>query len=138
MKKTKFSILTIFIIGLNSCTQDLTCADFKTGEFYIPSEKNDVKKWIVVRESVTQTEWINGIGSGNPEYEILEWIDDCTYRLTYDENKMELDEQKNWINANNGIVVEKVRINGKCMENKATMTTNDGEKIEQNGKICAK
>lgn len=126
------------LIELNSCTQDLTCADFKTGEFYIPSNKNNVENWIVIRETGTQTEWSNEIGKGNPNYEILEWIDDCTYHLTYDETKMELNEQKKWINENNGIVVEKVRINGNCMDYTATMITNDGEKIQQNGTICAK
>lgn len=115
MRKTKLLLLILSLIGLNSCAQQLTCADFKIGQFYIPETaemtkytivENDsitemtperdssIYKYIVIRENNTQIEWTNGIGNGNPEYEILEWIDDCTYRLTYDASKSELDDKK--------------------------------------------
>ncbi|MFL1895104.1 hypothetical protein ACJRPK_05335 [Aquimarina sp. 2-A2] len=96
-----------------------------------------INKYIVIREENSQIEWINGVDIGNPEYEILEWMDDCTYRLTYDESKAELSDEKKWINENNGIVVSKSRIEGKCMFYDAIMTTNDGRKISQKGVICA-
>ncbi|SDF25167.1 hypothetical protein SAMN05421636_1313 [Pricia antarctica] len=48
-----------------------------------------------------------------------------------------LDETEKWINENNGIVVSKRKIEGKCMFYNATMTTNDGQKISQKGTICA-
>lgn len=95
-----------------------------------------IKKWVIVREKNTQVEWKNGIGEGNPDYEIIEWIDDCTYRLTYDASKAELDEEKKWINDNNGIVVSKKEIKNKCLYYTATMTTNEGKKISQDGMIC--
>jgi len=157
MKKTTFILLTLSLIGLNSCAQTLTCADFKIGTFYIPETEemskytiveNDsiaefiperdksIRKYVVIRENNTQIEWKNGIGNGNPEYEILEWIDDCTYRLTYDASKAELDEDKKWINDNNGIVVSKTKIEDKCLFYNATMTTTEGQKISQNGIIC--
>jgi hypothetical protein len=157
MRKTKLLLITLSLIGLNSCAQDLTCADFKIGKFYIPETKemakytiieNDsisemtperdssIKKYIVIREKDTQIEWKNGIGNGKPDYEILEWIDDCTYRLTYDSSKTELDEDKKWINENNGIVVSKTKIENKCLFYTATMTTNEGQKISQDGIIC--
>ena len=157
MKKTKLLLIIFGFIGLNSCTEKLTCSDFKIGTFYIPEteemnnykiELNDsiseisperdltVKKYIVIREKNTQTEWKNGIGNGKPDYEILEWIDDCTYRLTYDSSKAELDEDKKWINENSGIVVSKTKIENKCLYYTATMTTNEGQKISQDGIIC--
>ena len=157
MKKTKLLLIVLSLIGLNSCAQKLTCSYFKIGTFYIPEteemskytiEANDsiaeltdkrdlsIKKWIVVREKNTQIEWKNGIGNGIPEYEIIEWIDDCTYRLTYDASKSELDDGKKWVNENNGIVVSKTKIENKCLYYTATMTTNDGQKISQDVIIC--
>ncbi|WP_417443860.1 hypothetical protein [Joostella sp.] len=157
MKKTKLLLITLSLIGLNSSAQKLTCSDFKIGTFYIPETKemskytievNDsimemtdkqdlsIKKWIVVREKNTQIEWKNGIGNGIPEYEIIEWIDDCSYRLTYDASKSELDEEKKWVNDNNGIVISKTKIENNCLYYTAAMTTNDGQKISQDGIIC--
>jgi len=105
------------------------------------SEKIDkrdlsIKKWVVIRKKNTQIEWKNGIGNGKPLYEIIEWIDKCTYRLTYDSSKTELDEEKKWINENNGIIVSKRKIKNKCLYYTATMTTKQGKKISQDGIIC--
>ena len=51
---------------------------------------------------------------------------------------MELDFMEKWTNENNGIVVSKRKIEGKCLFYTATMTTNAGEKLSQNGVICKK
>jgi len=157
MKKTIILITIFFLIGLKINAQELTCSDFKIGTFYIPTSdemkkykitSNDsisemtaerdlnVNRYVVIREKNSQTEWKNGIGNGNPTYEILEWIDDCTYRLTYDSSKGEMDEMTKWVNENNGIVVSKIKIEGKCLFYDATMTTNEGQKISQEGVIC--
>ena len=157
MKKTTILIAIFLLIGIKITAQELTCEDFKIGQFYIPETKemekytivendsisefsperdNSIKKYIVIREENTQIEWKNGIGNGNAEYEIIEWIDDCTYRLTYDSTKSELDEGKKWVNENNGIVVSKTKIENKCLYYTATMTTNDGQQISQDGIIC--
>lgn len=145
----KIMLTLILLIGLTSNAQELTCSDFKEGTFYIPSteieskteienkENNaETEKYIVIRKGNTQTEWTNGVGNGNPDYEIIEWIDDCTYRLTYDDSKYELDAEKKWINDNNGIVVKKTKIIDNCLIYVSTLTMNDGQKISQNGKIC--
>jgi len=66
----------------------------------------------------------------------IEWIDECSYRLTYDESKGQLDEEEQWINDNNGIVVSKIQIEEKCMIYNASMTTTDGQVISQKGIIC--
>ncbi|WP_091874467.1 hypothetical protein [Pricia antarctica] len=96
-----------------------------------------MNKTVIIRKEKSQTEWTNGIGNGIPKHEIIEWIDNCTYRLTYDSSMTKLDETEKWINENNGIVVSKRKIEGKCMFYNATMTTNDGQKISQKGTICA-
>ncbi|WP_417237467.1 hypothetical protein [Bizionia paragorgiae] len=157
MKKHTILITIFLITVIKTNAQELTCEDFKIGKFYIPqtqeiskytievsdsiiemTDKRDlsIKKWIVVREKNTQTEWKNGIGNGIPEHEVIEWIDDCTYRLTYDSSKMELSENKKWVNENKGIVITKTKIEYNCLYYKATMTTNEGQKISQNGIIC--
>jgi len=157
MKKLYFTLLISSLFVINCRSQDLTCTDFKIGKFYIPTTEelekmtvveNDsvmdfkikldstVNKTVIVRKEQTQIEWTNGIGNGSPEHEIIEWINDCTYRLTYDSSKAELDPEKKWVNNNNGIVVTKIKIEGKCMFYDATMTTNDGQKISQEGLIC--
>ncbi|CAM1366456.1 conserved hypothetical protein [Tenacibaculum litoreum] len=157
MKKHTILITIFLITVIKTNAQELTCEDFKIGKFYIPqtqeiskytievsdsiiemTDKRDlsIKKWIVVREKNTQTEWKNGIGNGIPEHEVIEWIDDCTYRLTYDSSKMELSENKKWVNENKGIVITKTKIENNCLYYKATMTTNEGQKISQNGIIC--
>jgi len=159
MKKTKTLLFLLTLIGLNSCAQELSCSDFHLGEFYIPTTeelknftiiKNDslqdftlqldstVTKTVIERRKNTQIEWTNGIRNGQPTYEKIEWIDDCTYRLSYDESKMELDETEKWTNENNGIVVTKRKIEGNCLFYTATMTTNNGEKLSQSGVICKK
>lgn len=159
MTKTTFLLFTLGLIGLNISAQKLTCTDFQDGEFYIPTTeelkkftvvKNDsiniinlqmdstVTKTVIIRKKGTQTEWVNGIGNGQPAYEKIEWIDDCTYRLTYDDSKMDLADMEKWINENNGIVVSKRKIENNCLFYTATMTTNSGEKLSQSGVICKK
>ena len=157
IKQTTFLLFTLLLIGLTTSAQELTCKDFKIGTFYIPASDEmqkytmtskdsvsvitterdlNINRYVVIRENNTQIEWKNGIGNGEPTYEIIEWIDDFTYRLTHDASKGELDENIKWINENNGIVISKTKIQGKCMSYKATMTTNDGQQIAQDGIIC--
>ncbi|MFI1770288.1 hypothetical protein [Thalassobellus citreus] len=157
MKKSTFLIFTVLLIGLTSSAQELSCSDFKNGKFYIPWTQKyaqisivsndtifDIKpirdtiftKQIVIRENHSQSKWENNIETGQPTYEIIEWIDDCTYRLTYDSSKMDLNGNQKWINDNNGIIVAKTKIEGKCLFYTSTMTLEDGDKISRNGIIC--
>ena len=100
------------------------------------NEMKILKDMLLSGKKNTQTEWKNGIGIGNPIHIIIEWIDECTYRLKFDSLKGEMEEKAKWVNENNGIVVSKTKIEGKCMFYKATMTSKSGEKISQNGIIC--
>ena len=157
MKKTNFFFLIIILFGFKICAQDLTCKDFRTGKFYIPQDDDLREFTISFRDSVTkfmpkrdstvirtvverleysQTEWTNGINQGIPKHELVEWIDDCTYRLKYDESRQQLEEMEQWINDNNGLVVSKIQIEEKCMIYDATLTSNDGRVFSQKGIIC--
>lgn len=141
MEKTKILLLTLILIGLNSCAQELNCADFKNGKFYVPADKETLLTYKLTRNGNQQTEIIidpeNTLGTdyNKTAYEIIEWIDDCTYRLKYDETKMELSEYQKYLNDNNGILTELVKIEGKCFYYKATLNAN-GEIQVMNGKIC--
>ena len=149
------TLLSNFSCKSNYEKPTLTCSDFKIGKFYIQEneesrnytvisndstwkikDKNDsaFTKIIIVRKENSQIE--NKIEFENPKHEIIEWIDDCTYRLTYDSLKMELDEGEKMINKHNGIVVTKRLIEGKCMLYTATITINNAQKISQDGIIC--
>jgi hypothetical protein len=130
------TFLLSFFLLLATCSaigQDLTCADFKEGSFVIPGKDGQPNALEIIREVNTQMEIK---GDGETDFVNLEWIDDCTYRLTYEEGEAETDEQKRFINDNNGIVVTKIKIEGRCMTYKATITTLEGEKMSQEGKIC--
>ncbi|WP_147448318.1 hypothetical protein [Dokdonia sinensis] len=117
---------------------DLTCKDFKTGEFYIPSLEPNVEQYIVYRELGSQTEWKNKANNGNAIYENISWIDECSYNLTFDTTRMKLNETQQIINNAGGIVVENKSINGNCMLYVARMTVKDNKDIIQEGTICKK
>jgi len=161
MKKSNYLILIFSVIAFNSSAQNLICQDFKAGKFYIPTEnenetkftvikkdssetisqeftekRDSVEKYVVIRKESTQVEWRNGINIGEPLNEKIEWINKCSYRLTYDECKTKLTEQQQMVNDYNGIVVEMISIKGNCMKYKATMILDDGYEIAQNGTIC--
>ena len=157
MKKIHLISFFLFYLLLNSCSNNLSCLDFKTGTFFIPEnedlleytiqnkdstysvkiERNkNISRYLVIRNEGTQTEWINGVGNGDPIYEKIEWISDCSYRLTYDDEKMELNEEQIYMNQNNGIVVEMTEFIGKCVKYKATSKDGNGEVITQKGIFC--
>ncbi|MFY0630770.1 MAG: hypothetical protein JXR05_10345 [Flavobacteriaceae bacterium] len=112
----------------------LTCIDFKKGTFFNPVDSIVKKKITIVRKDSTQIESVEG--EERVVYETIEWIDDCTYRLKFDSSKMELNDFQVWANKNNGLVVRKLKIEGKCMIYSATMTTEEGKKLTQKAKLC--
>ena len=141
MKKTIVLFLTFIFIGLNSCAQELTCSDFKNGNFYVPADKEILLTYRLIRNGNQQTEIVedpeNTLGNDYTKtaYEIIEWINDCTYRLKYDESKMQLTKYQKFLNDNNGILTELIKIKGKCFYYKATLSVNGDDQI-MNGKIC--
>ncbi len=133
MKKT--ILLLLIFMGLSSCAQELTCKDFREGTFIVPRElKHDIP-YKIVRKGNTQTEIVSDPEFKQTSYIILEWIDDCSYKSTYDVKKMELTDYQKFINENGGILTELIKINGKCFHFKSTLTV-DGKTERIDGKLC--
>ena len=70
-----------------------------------------------------------------PQYGIITWIDDCTYRLTYDESKAELTDTQKLINSLGGVLTEMTKIEENCFYYKSTLKYEGGEQITI-GKLC--
>ncbi|MEZ4857981.1 MAG: hypothetical protein R2781_04160 [Flavobacteriaceae bacterium] len=132
----KIPILLLLTFSLLSCSSNLKCDDFRNGNFYIESENDTIDKIVIVRKRNSQKEWVNEIGNGKSGDIKLNWIDECTYRINYDETSKNFTKREKLINDNNGILVEKIFIIGRCMNYKATMKRKDGKIIERFGKIC--
>ena len=141
----KLSIIFSFLIVF-SCKnygQEMTCADFKNGTFVFPTTELMTYSYTIIREGNTQIEISRD--SKDPlnkdlnktSYGIVEWINDCTYRVKYDETKMELDEYGKFINENNGIMTEIIRIEDNCFYFKTTFVI-EGVIQNREGKLCAK
>ena len=54
MKKTIFLIGIFLLIGLKINAQELTCEDFKIGQFYIPETPEMAKYTIVENDSISE------------------------------------------------------------------------------------
>ena len=125
--------------------QELDCSNFRDGVFYAEISKPITLKWRVIRngnqqveEVVELPEEVKGIDyPTHPRYEIIEWIDGCTYRLKYDETKFELSETEKIINKNGGVLTRIVRIEGKCHYYISTLSIN-GEESSMEGKLCSR
>ncbi|WGF93915.1 hypothetical protein [Aequorivita marisscotiae] len=138
----KIVILIIsLLISFCSFSQDLTCSDFKNGTFYVDPDEYIPVGYKIIREGTSQIEIVqdpeNKLGEdfNKTSYEIIEWIDDCTYRLKYDETKMKLSDYQQFLNDNNGILTELIKIDGKCMYIKSTLNVN-GEIQRIDSKMC--
>lgn len=141
IKKTTFLLFSVLLIGLTTSAQELTCSDFKNGNFFVPADNQTILAYKIIRNGNQQTEIVEdpenilGTDFNKTAYEIIEWIDDCTYRLKYDESKMELSEYEKFLNDNNGVLNEMVKIEGKCFYFKSTLNVN-GKTQSMTGKIC--
>ncbi|MEC4049637.1 hypothetical protein OX284_009375 [Flavobacterium sp. SUN046] len=89
------TILILFLlIGISTNAQNLKCKDFKKGTFKLEITSPYKMKVKVIRNGNKQTETIteipeefkNIIKDNFTVKEKIEWIDDCSYRLTYDES----------------------------------------------------
>ena len=134
MRKFLLLFSAVLLIVCNSCQKD-KFDDFRKGTFYIPGNQNDVEKYIVVRKENSQITYKNNLQDKNPEFQLIDWIDDNNYRITYDSSKAKLTESQKRINKNNGFLIENLKVEEDCLFYKSTMTL-DGEKYEYNSKMC--
>lgn len=124
---------------LNSAAQDLTCENFRTGNFIMPLE-NEFLSVRIERHENYQIEIPldeEGLPHKNKEAEFidLEWINDCSYIGKYDGTKMELTEFQKFVNRNGGIKVKMKKIENGCFYFISTLTI-QGEEQRLDGKIC--
>lgn len=141
MLKALFFI-SIFLWPQFSSAQDLTCEDFKSGNFILPKSELIPFSFKITRSLTEQTEQVLYVpdsldipGLKDIQYEKIEWISECSYILRYDTSKMNLDSIKRQINNGGGLLVELKEISGNCASYLAT-TTMDGEKTSMSGTIC--
>ncbi|MCK0148147.1 hypothetical protein MWU78_21045 [Arenibacter sp. F26102] len=139
MKKTLLCILCLS--GIFAGAQELDCTDFANGTFLVHTRGAAPVTWRLVREGNYQTgykEKISGDEQGTTdpkiEFSKIEWINDCTFRLTYDESKSELTAVQKYINQINGILMEVIKIEGNSFTYKSTMTVN-GKEVVREGKM---
>jgi len=118
------------VVGIN----DLHCKDFINGVFFIPAKNEGEKLLKIERNGISQLEYYNK-DQEVLVYAIVEWIDDCSYKLIYDDTRAELDIDQKFINDNGGLIIEKEEIVGKCLSYKSTLMVN-GNPMSMKGKIC--
>jgi hypothetical protein len=136
MKKILF--FSFLLLSINFYSQELTCADFKVGNFVVKmdSEKDPYKliryenyQIEIVNKSINETSEKENIKYTNN----LEWIDDCTYKVEYDEVKMELNAFQKAINEN-GVLVKMKKIKGKYLYFDSFLSY-EGKTIKLSGKM---
>lgn len=139
----KLLLLSLILIPNVIIGQDLNCGDFFEGEFIGTTPQFPGVEWKIIRKRNTQMEWPSKIPQkyldlGYPLDTLhakINWKDNCNYSFTYDEDKMELDENAKAMNNSGGIVVKMKKIEAKCFFYESVSNVN-GEKIIINGKVC--
>lgn len=141
----KLILLSISLYTFNCLGQELSCLDFKEGKFIAEMTEPVKVEWTIVRMGKVQTEIPGKLPdefkgadfSIAPRHAIIEWIDDCTYKLTYDATKSELTDMQKMVNKLGGFINEMVKIEGECFHYKSTLRYNGGEQSLE-GKFCKK
>jgi len=132
--------MTMFV-GLSASSQELTCADFREGSFYVPADDETLLSYTITRTGTRQIETVEdpnnllGADFNKTAYAVIEWIDACTYRLTYDGKQMALSDYQKDINQKNGFLVSLEIIEGPCFYFKSILSDQDQEQIIK-GKLC--
>ncbi len=140
MKKTILNLL--ILVSLNSCGQNLKCSDFHQGNFTLTSFGTTPMVSKVVRNENEHIETIIELPEELKDLDIptryyakIEWITECSYKMTYDETKMELNPILSSYNKSGGILVKLIEIKENCFYYKSIFKL-DGQTIELNGKLC--
>ena len=141
IKQMRILLFTILLAGLSANAQELTCADFKDGTFITPASEEVPLDYRIIRNGNSQveiTEDPDGILPSDfqkEQFVLIEWVDDCSYRSKYDEEKMDMSEFHQLVNDNGGILTEMVKIEDGCFFYKSSLTIN-GKTEYLEGKMC--
>lgn len=132
----KIFLVIFILIGLSSSAQDLTCKDFREGTFIVPaSDSLEFPSYKIIRKGDFQTESVTSPKYQQTIYVKIKWIDNCSYRSTYDSSKMKLTEYQKLMNTSGGILVEIIKIKERCSFFKSTLTIN-GKTQRIDGQLC--
>lgn len=122
----------MFLIFGSMQAQDAFCADFKEGSFYIPPTDELPVSYKITRQGESLVETVASAPKGllseeavKPKYGVIKWIDECSYRIWFDESKGPLDEVQQMINRNNGVLIEFLSMDGNCVNYRGTLEKPD-------------
>jgi hypothetical protein len=125
-----FSMICCF----GSFAQDLSCADFKEGTFYIEISAKDFEiKYDIVRYPTFQEEYYM---TGSPVKVDIKWIDECSYILTRNPEDVNFSEIDKHINDMGGVVVKLIRIEDDCYYFTSLLKLSETRSERLDGKIC--
>ena len=126
----KLLVLLLISTSFSSCGQELTCADFKEGEFLIPADSLNPESYKISRKNGKQIE----LDQNGDEIKIdIKYKDDCNYTLTYQESQ-NLDELAKYINKSGGIHIKVLEIKGDTLTYSG-LIENDTLSYEMPGKL---
>lgn len=112
MKKLLFTIALIAGVLFSSCEKKISCTDFKTGKYLISNDTIFDNAPVLFKTEKTQIQ-INS--KGDTLFANVEWLNDCSYLLSFDKNKMMLSAFQINVNTRGGLLVEFGIPNGDIM-----------------------
>ncbi len=125
-------------MSISCFSQDLTCSDLKNGTFIIPEESNNSFEQTIIRNKSSQVEIVEISDEITTSFATIEWINECIYRLKYDDSKMDLSRDMEFINDMGGILIEIIKIEENCFYYNSAIIF-DGKEIQKaEGSFCKK
>ncbi len=133
MKKI-IGYMAVVLFSIGGFAQELSCADFREGTFFIEVSAMDVElKYDIVRYPNYQEEYYR---LGGPTKVDIRWLDECSYVLTKNPNDPDLSEIDQQINDRGGVVVQLLRIEENCYYFTSLIKVTESHSERMDGKIC--
>ncbi|MDG5490631.1 hypothetical protein [Psychroserpens sp. SPM9] len=128
----KALIIILSLASIFSCSQEIKCDDFKKGRFVVPNDTEGTTPYRIIRSDTTQVEIDS---EGVKRYSKLKWLNDCSYVIFYDADKMPLTDFQKEVNSVGGIIVEVTKIEDSCFYYTSNIKgDDDSERID--GIMC--
>lgn len=112
--------LVILVFFFNSCTQQKSCSDFKTGEFRYTDKKLPVK---IIRTNSIQIE--SDLKTNTIIKSKIEWLSECEYVLTYLEFDNFKEDLSHFINKKNFCEIIEIHKDQTLIRFRSTATNRD-------------
>tara|TARA_B100000809_G_scaffold266760_1_gene331267 strand:+ start:11534 stop:11941 length:408 start_codon:yes stop_codon:yes gene_type:complete len=103
MKKTILSLAILCTAVLASCEKKMNCTDFKTGTFLISKDTLFTNAPRLIKTATSQQQISS---KGDTLFANVKWLNDCSYKLTFDKTKMMLSAFHINTNTRGGFLVE--------------------------------